>query len=69
MNYARILRHIRQRVFDYPAAVEEKVERVMQQVKRRVLEKQETAPVERGPFSGLTRAELAKTGTCEADWY
>lgn len=21
-----------------------------------------------GPYSGLTRAELAKTGTCETDW-
>jgi hypothetical protein len=23
----------------------------------------------RGPHSGLTRAELAATGTCEPDWY
>jgi hypothetical protein len=22
-----------------------------------------------GPYSGLTRAELARTGTCETDWY
>lgn len=23
----------------------------------------------RGQFSGLTRAELARTGTCETDWF
>lgn len=22
-----------------------------------------------GPYSGLTRAELRQTGTCEPDWY
>ena len=22
-----------------------------------------------GPYSGLTRQELARTGTCETDWY
>jgi hypothetical protein len=24
---------------------------------------------EKGPYSGLTREELRKTGTCETDWY
>lgn len=26
-------------------------------------------PREVGPYSGLTKAELAASGTCETDWY
>ncbi len=26
-------------------------------------------PLTTGQYSGLTRSELSKTGTCETDWY
>ena len=38
---------------------------------RRKLNKRypDTREIVTGKYSGLTRAELARTGTCETDWY
>lgn len=68
MNYPVILRRMRQRIFDYPAALEAKADRVLAAVKVQVL-KQTNRAAPRGPFSGLTRAELTASRTCETDWY
>lgn len=66
------LRRMRQRIFDYPPEKGEQADRVLGYLKERVLgvgkgigrTRQET-----GPYSGLTRDELARTGTCEPDWF
>jgi len=68
MNYPVILRRMRQRIFDYPAALEAKADRVLAAVKARAL-KHPAQAAPRGPFSGLTRAELTASRTCETDWY
>lgn len=69
MKYDIILRRLRQRVFDYPPHMDEKVSRVMEKVKARKIAAQNSQPRKTGPYSGLTRGELAKTGTCETDWF
>lgn len=66
------LRRMRQRIWDYDGADQEaKAGRVLQYLKRRVLRDREQAGdnAPRGPHSGLTRRELALTGTCETDWF
>ncbi len=66
-NSARALRRIRQRIFDYPDNKEAQADRVLAYLKRRSL--RDRGPVlSVGPYSGLTRAELRKSGTCETDW-
>lgn len=69
MKYERLLRRLRQRIFDYPPDKEAKADRVIQAVKDRVMKQGRQPPPARGPFSGLTRRELAASGTCETDWF
>lgn len=61
------LRRLRQKIFDYPPEQEERAARVLHYLKRRVMRQRREHRV--GPYSGLTRRELALTGTCEPDWY
>ena len=67
-NSARALRRIRQRIFDYPDNKEAQADRVLAYLKMRSL--RDPGPVlSVWPYSGLTRPELARTGTCETDWF
>lgn len=71
MNYmhsTQALRRMRQRIFDYPPEKEEQAGQVLSYLKRRMLRDRETTIVV-GKYSGLTREELARTGTCETDWF
>lgn len=63
------LRRMRQRIFDYPATKEAQADRVLGYLKRRVMRHQARSNPARGPYSGLTRNELHRTGTCETDWF
>jgi len=65
----QFLRHIRQRVFDYPNSKANQVMRVLDYLKTRVIRCRKKLREPTLPFSGLTRKELAQTGTCEPDWY
>ena len=67
----RALWRIRSIIFDYPEQLEEKASRVLHYLKSRHLRdrKAERAFAATGPYSGLTRGELAATGTCETDWF
>ena len=67
-KYENILRRLRQRAFDYPESMAEKFDRVLGKVKSRMLSARPSALEKRGPFSGLTRGELAMSRTCETDW-
>lgn len=67
MNYEIITRRIRQRIFDYPPELEEKAGRVLEKCITRKI--RQYPQEKRGPYSGLTRRELAQTRTCEPDWY
>ncbi|MGX1201180.1 hypothetical protein [Marinobacter sp. MBR-105] len=65
------LRRIRAKIFDYPEHLEAKASRVLHYLKARHLRdrRAERLAQPTGRFSGLTRAELAATGTCETDWF
>ena len=64
---ALALRRMRQRIFDYPQPRERQAGRVLNYLKCRSL-RDKVSPLT-GPYSGLTRSELHKTGTCETDWF
>ena len=64
---ALALRSMRQRIFDYPQPKEQQASRVLHYLKCRSLRDKVSPPV--GPYSGLTRSELHRTGTCETDWF
>ena len=67
-NSASALRRMRQRIFSYPGQREAQADRVLAYLKMRSL--RDRVPVlSVGPYSGLTRSELARTGTCETDWF
>lgn len=64
------LSRIRSNIFGYddtPQAA--KAGRVLKYLKHRVMRQRAAAPRQAGHWSGLTRSELARTGTCETDWY
>lgn len=63
------VRRMRQRIFSYPPAKEEQAGRVLNYLKQRVIRQREANRPARGPYSGLTRGELHRSGTCEPDWF
>ena len=69
MTSETALRRIRQRIFDYPPHKEDQADRVLQYLKARMLRYREKYKPARGPYSGMTRLELAQSRTCEPDWY
>jgi hypothetical protein len=67
----KALRDMRRKIFDYPDDKEKQADRVLSYLKVRMLrELDKVKPQERtGKWSGLTRGELSRTGTCETDWF
>ena len=66
------LRRMRQKIWDFDGTPREaQAERVLQYLKKRVIRtrKQLEQNAPRGPYSGLTKRELAMTRTCETDWF
>ena len=68
MNYERLVRRIRQdpRLFAEDSV---KIDRVLLKAKSKMLAHRRRKPEPVGPYSGLTRAELRASRTCEPDWY
>lgn len=52
---------------DYPSPELDAIHAQMQIIQSQIKDLKAAQPV--GPFSGLTRRELAATGTCETDWF
>mgnify|MGYP006948433937 CR=1 FL=1 len=69
MTSEQALRKIRSKIFSYPDNKQDQADRVLAYLKARMLRYRKETPESRGPYSGLTRAELRKTRTCETDWY
>jgi len=65
------LRRIRTKIFDYSKHREAQASRVLHYLKARMMRDRaaERACAPTGPYSGLTRRELAASGTCEAHWF
>lgn len=68
MNCEQIVRNIRRdpRLFGDDTV---KIDRVLRKAKSRMLTQRRRTIPPVGPYSGLTRAELRQSGTCEPDWY
>lgn len=69
MTSETALRRIRQRIFDYPPEREAQAGRVLAYLKTRAMRQRPARIEPKGPYSGLTRAELRQSRTCETDWY
>ena len=69
MNSEKSLRQIRQQIFNYPDNKADQADRVLAYLKTRVIRARDNEEITVGPYSGLTRAELRQSGTCETDWY
>lgn len=70
LSSEQALCRIRSRIFSYDDTHNEaKAQRVLLYLKKRVMRQRAAAPQRTGQWSGLTRAELARTGTCETDWF
>lgn len=71
-KYERILRWLRSHpLYDGSGVRDDQIFGMIgqaQRLLRKAREKQRIAPSV-GPYSGLTRAELRQTGTCETDWF
>ena len=66
---AQALRRMRARIFDYTEDKQEQADKVLLYLKRRMLRYRAQVQEPVGPYSGMTRAQLRATGTCEPDWY
>lgn len=62
------IRRIRGVMFSLSEHDQERAGESIDRLKARLAEARK-APEKKGPFSGLTRKELAASGTCEADWF
>lgn len=70
MNTERLLRNLRRHPIlwsDGPKA--EQVSRLIMRAKERLARERKDEEAARGVYSGLTRAELRQSRTCEPDWY
>lgn len=63
----RALRKLRQNIFNYDGEKEAQADRILGYLKKRTMRDRGAGGA--GIYSGLTRAELAATGTVETDWY
>lgn len=63
------IREIRRTIFDVADEEATKMSAELESLKSRLRELEPAPAPVRGPWSGLTRGELAATGTCEPDWY
>jgi hypothetical protein len=65
------IRKIRQTIFDLPEndqdAATEQIGFLKTQLRKALVKEESPAP--KGPYSGLTKRELAQSGTCETDWF
>jgi hypothetical protein len=69
MSSETALRRMRQKIFDYPDDRQEQADRVLHYLKERMMRYRTQSTEKPGPYSGLTRSELRRSGTCETDWY
>ncbi len=68
MNYERLVRRLRQSPKLW-ADDNTKIARILTEAKRRMIAQRSKRVEDVGPYSGLTRAELRASRTCEPDWY
>ena len=67
------LRRLRSNIFSYEQEKEAKAGRVIDALVTRAMRNNRNERLNqsnaKGYWSGLTKAELARTGTCETDWF
>lgn len=66
----RAVRRMRVKVFSYDGTPKEaQADRVFEYLLKRAARERKRERKAVGPYSGLTRSELRRSGTCEADWF
>lgn len=70
-KYERKLRWLRNHpLYDGSGVRDDQIYRMIGKAQELLLKARKRAPKEQvGPYSGLTRSELRRSGTCEADWF
>ena len=69
MNYDKIIRQIRNSPLLFDSEDDHKIHRILRKALSMARKRREQQPRSVGVYSGLTRQELALSGTCEADWF
>jgi hypothetical protein len=69
MNYDKIIRRIRNSPLLFDSEDDHKIHRILKKALSMSRKRRERATPSVGIYSGLTRRELARSGTCEPDWY
>lgn len=69
-RYARLSRILDSLAFLVDAENETRLDKLRAKVRAKARSLKGASPIEKtGPFSGLTKRELAMSGTCETDWF
>lgn len=74
MNYTKIVRRIRNMDLLFDSDDNHKIHRILRKAVTKKVAQQRAEDdarglPKRGPYSGMTRSELARSGTSEPDWY
>ena len=69
MNYERLIRQIRNSPLLFDSDDDHKIHRILGKAQHMRAKRRVNQPQSRGPYSGMTRRELAMSGTCEPDWF
>lgn len=64
----KAVRRLRSKIFDYPPEKCGQADRALEYLLERAQRQRRDERQSVGPYSGLTRRELARTGTVETDW-
>ena len=69
MNYERLIRQIRNSPLLFDSDDDHKIHRILGKAQAIRAKRRVDPPQARGPYSGMTKRELAMSGTCEPDWF
>ena len=69
MDYNKLIRQIRSSPLLFDSEDSHKIHRILRKAIKMRRNERELISESRGFYSGMTKRELAATGTCEPDWF
>jgi hypothetical protein len=69
MNYDKLIRQIRNSPLLFDSEDDHKIHRILKKALSMNRKRREMETPSVGIYSGLTKRELAQSGTCEPDWF
>jgi hypothetical protein len=69
MDYAKLVRNLRRHDLLFDSADDHKIHRILRKALTLQAKRFEQKKASVGRYSGLTKRELAQSGTCETDWF